>query len=257
MRCLVLAVALFSAGLASAEEACVPGDGAVLDRVCYTNDTPNPLYGHGVLGDTPEWSAVRLYWGPKVPAGLGRAGASTDLKLDTGIFEDIAPRLVEADGDPFPEVLVVESQPGKGARAVILDLAEDGLRGAPGPFIGTQNRWLAPLGMADLDGDGVQELAYIDRPHLAKTLRVFQFKGGRLTQVAETDDLTNHRIGQDFISGGIRNCADGPEMIVATGNWQAVVAVRYFSGVLIQQVLGPHKGPESFAAAMACDPLPR
>ena len=37
---------------------------------------------------------------------------------------------------------------------------------------------LAPLGAADLDGDGKIELAYIDRPHLAKILRIWRFDDG-------------------------------------------------------------------------------
>jgi hypothetical protein len=42
------------------------------------------------------------------------------------------------------------------------------------PWIGQRFRWLAPVAAADLDGDGAMELAYVDRPHLARTLRVWR-----------------------------------------------------------------------------------
>jgi hypothetical protein len=164
------------------------------------------------------------------------------------VFEDTAPRVVDVDLDGAAEVVVVESSVTQGSRLAVY--GPDGLVAAT-PFIGQPNRWLAPVGAADLDGDGRVEIAYVDRPHLAKILRVWRFSGGKLTEVAAAQGFTNHRIGERDIAGGIRDCGAGPEMIVADAEWRQVVAVR-FDGRLGARPLGPHSGRESLAAAMAC-----
>ncbi|MEM9972381.1 MAG: VCBS repeat-containing protein, partial [Pseudomonadota bacterium] len=126
---------------------------------------------------------------------------------------------------------------------------------AANEFIGRTNRWLAPVGVgaADLDGDGAVEIAFVDRPHLAKTLRVFRFAGGALTLVGEFPGVTNHRIGERDIAGGIRDCGAGPEMVVADAAWQRVLAIRFDGARFASEAVGPHEGRQSFAAAMACE----
>jgi hypothetical protein len=121
------------------------------------------------------------------------------------------------------------------------------------PHIGQSNRWLAPLGAADLDGDGAIEIAYVDRPHLARVLRVWRFANGSLSEVAQMEGLTNHRIGEQYISGGIRDCEGVPEVVLADADWQRVVAVTLKDGQLAQRDIGPFAGAESFAAALACE----
>jgi hypothetical protein len=76
---------------------------------------------------------------------------------------------------------------------------------------------------------------------------------GELTEIASLAGVSNHRIGQDFISGGVRDCGTGPEMIVGSGDWREVVAVRYEDGALVPEVVGALKGPASFEAALACN----
>lgn len=124
------------------------------------------------------------------------------------------------------------------------------------PFIGTRYRWLAPLGAADLDGDGTVELAYIDRPHLARVLRIWRYENGTLTPLAEHPGLTNHRIGEDYISGGIRRgiryCGETPEIITANADWTRLIASTLSNGKIKTRDIDPHTGPASFAAALAC-----
>lgn len=202
---------------------------------------PTTRYAHGVLGDAIEYGALVL-------------------KLDTGktlriilpqnrVFEDIAPRLADVDGDGSPEVIVVETDLNLGAQLAVYD--ESGKIAAT-PYIGRPQRWLAPIGAADLDGDGKVELAYIDRPHLAKLLRVWRFDNGRLVPVAELPGLSNHRIGEDRISGGIRDCGTGPELITASANWSRIMATRLAEGQLISRDIGPQQGAGSFAKALDC-----
>jgi len=118
------------------------------------------------------------------------------------------------NADGLPEVVVVQSNARLGAKLAIYD--ETGLV-ATTPNFGRSNPWLTPLGAADLDGDGLIELACIDRPHLAKTLMVRRFEGGELRFVSELAGYTSHRIGERDIAGGIRSCNGRPEMIFS---WQ-------------------------------------
>ncbi len=209
---------------------------------------PTTRYAHGVLGDAVEWGALVL----TVDKCFGCEGTLIEtitIRLpENRVFEDIAPRLITGN-EGHSLVMVVESDLAVGARLALYDAS--GLHAAT-PFIGQPNRWLAPIGAGDLDGDGAIEIAYIDRPHLAKTLRVWRLSAQGLTPVAELGGLSNHRIGEDFISGGLRDCGTGLEMIVASGNWQKVMAVRLETDQLQAHALAGLSPETGFAAAMAC-----
>jgi len=165
------------------------------------------------------------------------------------VFEDLAPRLADLDGDGRPEVIAVESHRDLGARLAVY--GTDGLIAA-NDWIGRTNRWLAPIGAADLDGDGVTNIAIVDRPHLAKTIRIYAYREGRLSEVAEVAGYSNHRIGENFISGGIRDCGQGPEMVVARGDWTGIVALRWDGAGFAETPLSGDTSRAAFAAALAC-----
>jgi len=108
-----------------------------------------------------------------------------------------------------------------------------------------------------MDGDGMVEIAYVDRPHLAKTLIVYRFVpldtgGARLERVATAPDLTNHRIGERDIGGGMRVCGDDVAVITADATWSRVIATRLQAGVLTSTDVGPHTGRGSLDAALRC-----
>jgi hypothetical protein len=203
---------------------------------------PTTRYQHGVLGDAIEHGALELRYDGGNKPHLIRLP-------ETRVFEDTEPRMVDVDGDGQREVVVVESHQNQGARLAIYNGA--GLIAAT-PYIGQRNRWLAPVGVADLDGDGLIELAYVDRPHLAKILRVWRFEEGELTQISALDGVSNHRIGERNIAGGLRDCGSGAEMIVARADWQRLMAVTFDGSALTAREIGPHKGRASFADALAC-----
>ena len=206
-------------------------------------DDPTTRYAHGILGDAVEWGALVI---------ATDGGRTIRLTLpENRVFEDVAPRVVDVDGDGEAEVIAVESDLSRGARLSVYD--PGGLIAA-GDFIGRPNRWLAPVGIgaADLDGDGQIEFAYVDRPHLAKTLRVLRQEGRQLVPVAELPGVTNHRIGETDIAGGIRDCGGGPEVIVASADWSLVLAVTFGGTGFTTRSLGAHRGRRTFEAAMAC-----
>ena len=202
---------------------------------------PTTRYDHGVLGDAVEWGALRL--------SLSDGRVQMLSLPEDRVFEDLAPRLADLDGDGAPEVIVIESSLTQGARLSVY--GPGGLIAAT-PYIGRSHRWLAPLGAADLDGDGRVEIAYIDRPHLAKTLRIWRFQQGRLVHVADRAGLSNHRIGWDFIIGGIRDCGSGPEVIAASGDWRHILAARLRGGRITTSPIGRYDGPDSLTAPLAC-----
>lgn len=234
MRAILVAGALALATPASAD---------VILGASY--DAPTDRYPHAALGDDIEWGALIL----SVRGAEGTRQVRMELPRSM-VFEDTEPRLADIDGDGEPEVITVESDQDRGARLAVW--GPEG-RIAATSFIGTRFRWLAPVGAADLDGDGRIEIAYVDRPHLAKTLRIVRQDGDRLVPVASHPGLSNHRYGVPFIEGGIASCDAGPMIFTADGAWQQIVATRLVEGQLLSMPVAPYDGPESFAGFLSCD----
>lgn len=202
---------------------------------------PTRRYAHAVLGDDVEWGTLEV----EMTSGLRH---TIRLPQDH-VFEDVAPRLWDVDGDGSPEIVVVETDVALGAALAIYRGA---MKIAETPHIGQRNRWLAPIGAADLDGDGAIEIAFVDRPHLRKTIRVWRLAEGKLVEIAQASGFSNHRIGEDDIAGGIRTCGGQPKMVLATGNWARVVHVGFDGSTFTITDAGAHQGRGSFAKAMAC-----
>ncbi|MEM7694223.1 MAG: VCBS repeat-containing protein [Pseudomonadota bacterium] len=198
---------------------------------------PTTRYPHGVLGDRVEYGALVITRGD---------GTAVRFELpDHMVFEDIEPRLWDVTGDGAPEVVTVEADQRLGARLAIW--TADG-RLATTPPIGTRFRWLAPIAAADLDGDGAIEIAYVDRPHLAKTLRIWRYTDGWLTEVAALPGVSNHKIGWPYLVGGLTSCAGQPALVLASGDWQRVVAVT-FNGAVSARDLGAYS-PAALSRAL-------
>jgi hypothetical protein len=211
-------------------------------------DDPTTRYPHFVLGRQDEPATLRVN-GPEISPQCGLT-----YELDAShVFEDTAPRLFDLDGDGQNEVITVRSNVGAGAQIAVFGLRNGGLQLlVTNPPIGTPFRWLAPVGIGDLDGDGAIEIAYIDRPHLARTLRVWRWENDGLTEVAAGGGVTNHRIGEETIAGGLRDCGDGPEMIMATADWSSILAVTFSDGELDGREIASGTSPSAFAAALKC-----
>ena len=251
---------LLWAGLVGAADACRMSplgkpnvvDGSVVTdgtfTTWYTHLTDR--YRHGVLGDALEPTTLNLL----SDATSASCGLSIVMERPY-VFEDLAPRLFDLTGDGIPELVTIRSHERLGAQIAVFGQSPDGAAlelVAETPHIGTANRWLAPAGIGDLDGAGAFEIAFVDRPHLVKTLRVWRYEEGALREVATLAGVTNHRIGEDFITGGLRNCGNGPEMVLVEANWSNIVAVQFTGGELMAERVGQFDGPGSVARAMDC-----
>lgn len=204
---------------------------------------PSSAYGHGALPDG-EFAGLEVM----TESGTHR------VRLDGQVFEDTAPRLADLDGDGAVEVVTVVSIFDQGAQIMVWGLRDGALTPlAWNPPIGTRHRWLAIAGIADLDGDGRMEIAYVDRPHLARMLRVIAVwrdeDDWHVAPVASAEGHTNHRYGAPDIEGGIFDCGNGPEVFTASRDWQRVQATRLIAGRLQTRDMGPYSGPHS----LRCD----
>lgn len=248
--CLWLAVSLgqplaVSAGsTAENTEHVQPQSSAILSAAEFSG--PTTRYRHGVLGDAVEWSGLVLV--------VERAqGGSDEIRFELPqdhVFEDLQPRLVDLDLDGQADAaMVVETDMSRGAALALYGAAG---KIAETPHIGRSNRWLAPIGAADLDGDGRVELAYIDRPHLAKTLRIWRFEAGNLSELSSKQGLTNHRIGEDFITSGLRRCNGKSELVTVDSGWRKIVATSLVAGKLTSREIGDFSGAQSLQNALNC-----
>jgi hypothetical protein len=62
-------------------------------------------------------------------------------------------------------------------------------------YIGRANRWLNPAGIADFDGDGIKEIAFIQTPHIGGTLFFYREEDGEMNRLARFAGVSNHAIG--------------------------------------------------------------
>ena len=203
---------------------------------------PTHRYGHAIMGDLQEWGRLCL---------TGPATQACVTLPETAVFEDMAPRLADLDHDGIPEVVVVESTMTQGAALIVYRLDKTTLIRTATPHIGRRNRWLAPAGIGDLDGDGRVEIAYVDRPHLAKVLRIWRYENGTLQHVTDQQGLTNHRIGDETIACGLRTCDGAPEILTANADWSRIIATRLDNGRAQTRPLGRYSA-KALRRALTC-----
>jgi hypothetical protein len=153
---------------------------------------PTARYAHGVLGDAIEAGLLVIET---------RDGRQHTVRAgNNAVFEDLAPRIADLNGDGRDEVVVVKSYLRRGAALAVIGEARGRYRVvAETAPLGQPNRWLDPAGIADFDGDGRTEIALVRQPHVIGQLQLWRLQDGRLRKIAEMEGFTNHIIGKRAI----------------------------------------------------------
>ncbi len=150
-------------------------------------------YRHGVLGDDIEGGCL---------IATSADGKQYDLQLlEQYVFEDVTPRLADMDGDGQADIVTVRSDSSQGAALVIYSLRDGELKEiASTPPIGLSNRWLAPAGIADFNDDGINDIAYVQTPHIGGILRFWSITNDGFIELGKQRGFSNHSIGATRVS---------------------------------------------------------
>ena len=164
-------------------------------------------YGHFALGKPHEYAAV---------AATTCSGRILRFQLpEELVFEDLEPRIVSLAAGAEAQLLTIVSGRNGGARLMLLQQEGDELvSAAQSAPIGTPMRWLNPVGVADLDGDGQAEIAAVITPHIGGTLKVYRKAGSRLVEIASLGDFSNHVYGSTELGLSTPLLADGQMILV-------------------------------------------
>ena len=197
--------------------------------------SPTSRYPHDALGSSVH--AASLHAIVLQPDGSQRALA---LELPPHrVFEDRVPRLADLDGDGRDEIILVESDARLGSSLVVYGLRLGAAARQPvlaqlarSPFIGTANRWLNPVGVADFDGDGRPDIAAVTTPHVGGVLTLYRFQPPVLEIGAQLPGLSNHRMAtaQQQLAAVVHAPGQRPAVLVTGSDLRTLHALRIDRG---------------------------
>ncbi len=206
-------------GKASADYAPVTGNKNI--TAAWFSD-PTDRYRHFVLGARSE------------PETLEATSGGKHYRLTLGpesVFEDRRPRLADINGDGEDEIVVVRSYISGGAALAVFQVRPDGLSLlAETPDMGHPFGWLNPAGIADYDGDGKTEIAFVRKPHVLGRLELWRYTDAQLVRVHSVDGASNHPIGSEHTDLSATRDVDGdgvPDLIVPSFDRRFIRALSF------------------------------
>ena len=190
---------------------------------------PSDEYAHGALGDIIEAKGVCL---------VTSSGEEMSFRLPKGsVFEDLVPRIVDFDGDGQEDIFAVRSYEDAGAAITVLTRRDGKLQiMAEAAPVGISYRWLKPVGIGDFNGDGKQQIAYVQTSHIGGILKLLHRSGG------DPKHLVASRVGYGFSNhrGGVPRLVmhavldwngDGaPEIIVPRIGFRELAVIGFDAG---------------------------
>ena len=192
--------------------------------------SPTERYPHAALGSRTHAGSVHVL--TATPSG---ALQEVIYRLPIHrVFEDLSLRLVDIDQDGRDEIIVIESDALRGASVVVLGL-EDSPQGknlkelARSPPAGSTFRWLNPVGVADFDGDGKQDVAAVITPHIGGELTIYHYRPPLLVPYAKAMDTSNHLMGspEQQLAVIMQRPGQRPTIIVPDMSLKALQALRW------------------------------
>ena len=208
---------------------------------------PVTRYGHFALGRPHEYAQLNIVTDNK---------QRHVLVLPEGeVFEDLSPRLVHLAASQDPALLTIISNRNSGARLALVRLIDNELLiSSQSPPIGTPMRWLNPVGVADLDGDGQAEVAAVITPHIGGRLKVYKERGDELVEVAALAGFSNHVYHSDVLSLSVAMPVGGKMRLLVpdfTRRFLRIIALR--DGALVEVGRCPFSEPISGALMRISD----
>lgn len=187
---------------------------------------PTTRYAHAVLGDAVEAGGFVVERnGQRLIFRLGR----------DAVFEDLRLRFADLDGDGVPEIIIVKSYLTRGSAIAVYKIGANAIEPlAESEAVGTANRWLNPVGVADFTGSGEVMIAAIITPHLTGSLRLYRLAGNRLVETVRKDGYTNHVIDSRNLDLAHLVDIDGDgvtDIVIPTVDRRHVAAVSFAGGV--------------------------
>jgi len=80
-----------------------------------------------------------------------------------------------------------------------------------------------------------------------------RFVDSSLVEVATQAGLTNHRIGEAFITSGLRHCEGSPiEIITANASWSSIMASSFDGREVSTQFIAPFHSTADFETILEC-----
>ena len=201
----------------------------------YTD--PVERYGHFALGRPHEYARL---------TATTDAGRSVSLQLaENEVFEDLEPRRLREAPDEPEQLLTIVSNRNTGSRLVLIGLRAGQLEiSAQSPATGTPMRWLNPVALADLDGDGRADIGAVTTPHIGGTLTVYRRSGDALVAVALLAGFSNHVYGSEELGLSVAVSISGrTHLLVPDATRRALRVIAFADRVLVEAGQCPLPAP--------------